>query len=136
MTKFDITAELPRICGFLMVGGGGFFVHAAVLYALTRAGFAPLPAWFPAFGAAVLFTWLLNRMLAFKGLGDKTPAREAAGYFIIQALGAGVNFIVYAAVIAAGLYIASHLIAALAAGSIAAAGFNYAMLRKFIYAGQ
>lgn len=132
-TKTAIASELPRIAGFLIVGGGGFVVHALVIWILTRAGMSSLTAWFPAFLAAVIFTWLLNRVLAFRGLGDKTVKREAAGYFIVQSLGACVNFVVYAAVIWTALGVLSHPIAALAAGSVAAAAFNYGMLRKFIY---
>lgn len=135
MPKASIAAELPRIIGFLAVGGGGFAVHALVLFLMTRNGIGALHAWFPAFFCAVLFTWLLNRALAFKGLGNKLVNREAVWYFFIQSLGAGVNFIVYAIVIVLSFGALSYPIAALAAGSIAAAGFNYTMLRKFIYSG-
>jgi len=99
MKKSAVASEISRIISFLAVGGGGFFVHAGVLWLLTYLGLNSLLAWFPAFLAAVLFTWLLNRLGAFRGLGDKPVRREAAGYFIIQSLGAGINFVVYAAII-------------------------------------
>ena len=134
MKKSAVASEISRIISFLAVGGGGFFVHAGVLWLLTYLGLNSLLAWFPAFLAAVLFTWLLNRLGAFRGLGDKPVRREAAGYFIIQSLGAGINFVVYAAIIGTGLGALSHPIAALFAGSVVAAAFNYFTLRKFIYA--
>ena len=131
-------SEAARIAAFLMVGGGGFVVHAGVLMMLTYLGTGSLTAWFPAFFAAVIVTWLLNRALAFKGLGIMSVKREATGYFIVQSLGAGVNFLIYAAVIWAGMFLSApawttHPIIALIAGSIGAAGFNYILLRRFIY---
>lgn len=128
-------AEWRRLLGFFIVGGGGFLVHAGGLFCLVE--FTQVDhvlAWFPAFIAAVLFTWLANRFIAFKGLEHAPNKRtEAALYFLVQSLGAAINFIVYSALIIWAAPVLSHPIIALSMGSIAAFGFNYGALRLFVY---
>jgi putative flippase GtrA len=125
---------LPRLIGFTAVGAGGFFVHGGMIYVLTHyAGLGAITAWFPAFGLAVVFTWLLNRYLSFRGLKTDSVKSEAARYFTIQSLGAGLNFAAYGALITLAVPYFSKPLLALAIGSALAFGFNYVALRKFVY---
>lgn len=132
--KNFIATELPRFMGFIIVGGGGFIVHAGLVYLLTQIGaVAPILAWFPAFLAAVCFTWLMNRLISFRGLQQHSAKQEAARYLTVQSLGAALNFLIYAGLIALALPYLSYPIVALACGSGAALFFNYAALRLFVF---
>lgn len=130
-----VKTEWPRLIGFCCVGLGGFFVHAAMVLWLTKAAkLGPILAWFPAFLVAVLYTWVLNRLISFKGLGgQKNRATQAAGYAAVQSVGAAINFLIYAGLIALKWPYLSWPIIALACGSGAALIFNYSALRLFIF---
>lgn len=132
-----IHRELPRLIGFCLVGGGGFIVHAsAVTFFTAVLGTDKLVAWFPAFVLAVTLTWLLNRFLTFRGLGAHRPAGEAIRYFVIESIGASINFAVYAAILTNGAKLLSHPVLALACGAGAAFIFNYTALRFFVFRAQ
>ncbi len=133
--ELKTSSEWQRLLGFAMTGAGGFIVHAAMLsWLINFTSIDQLLAWFPAFITAVLFTWLVNRFIAFKGLKHAANKKaEAALYFLVQSLGAAINFIIYSALILYKLAGLSHPIIALAIGSIAAFGFNYIALRLCVY---
>ncbi len=129
-----IKTELPRILGFSIIGGGGFFVHATmVLLQTSLLRINPVIAWFPAFLAAVIFTWLMNRFLTFRGLGNHSKAQEAGRYFVIQSIGASINFAIYASLVtkASGLF--SNPLFALVCGAGTAFLFNYSALRALVF---
>ena len=136
--KSRIKSELPRLIGFCLVGGGGFIVHSGLVFLLTGPLAKPLAmnailAWFPAFVMAVTFTWLLNRFLIFRGLGEHSASGEAVRYFIIESIGAAINFAVYASIVAAKVPVLSNPVLALACGASVAFAFNYIVLRIVVY---
>lgn len=131
-----LKSELPRLAGFALVGGAGFLVHAGAVFVLTQfTGIGNLLAWFPAFILAVVVTWALNRILAFRGLTRAMTKRVEAGkYFAVQSAGSAINLVVYALLAVGNTAIFSRYpVAALATGSIVAFAFNYIALRKFVY---
>ena len=126
--------ELPRILGFCLVGGGGFIVHATLVVLQTSFwNMPPIFAWFPAFLMAVIFTWLMNRFLTFRGLGTHSTTGEAVRYFIIQSIGATINFTVYASLVAKGPGFLSRPFFALVGGAASALFFNYLALRFLVF---
>ncbi len=137
LTKSRILQELPRLFGFCIVGGGGFFVHAISLYILSNGfGQNKILSWFPAFLVAVCFTWLANRALTFRGLSQFPAKREATRYLLIQSLGACINFTVYAGVVSGPITMFTQPVIALIFGAAAAFLFNYFMLRIFVFGGD
>ena len=133
-----LRSEWPRLIGFAVVGAGGFIVHAGMVMILTAfTAFGALFSWFPAFIIAVAFTWVMNRILTFKGLGrGQSKRQQAASYLTVQGLGAALNFGVYAGLIKLALPLISHPLFALAAGSGLAMIFNYLALRFFVFPNQ
>ncbi|MEE9273598.1 MAG: GtrA family protein [Robiginitomaculum sp.] len=131
---FSLKPELPRIIGFFLVGGGGFIIHAGMVFILTSLfSFGDILSWFPAFLLAVTFTWLLNRFLTFRGMGKQTAPQEALRYFSVLAIGAAINFTVYAGVISVEIPVLSTPVIALACGAGIAFFCNYLLLRLLIF---
>lgn len=130
-------AEAMRLASFAAVGLGGYVVHAGALsFFIHIAGLTPTLAWFPAFFLALAFTWGLNRMFTFRALKPARKRHEAAGYLIVQSLGAVINYLIYALLVITALPLLSIPVIALAGGSGVAFIFNYVALRKFVFHGK
>jgi putative flippase GtrA len=127
-----LVGEFPA---FAVVGAAGFLVHAALLALLVRAfGTAPYAAWFPAFAASVLLTYLLHRRWTFRHRAGPAWRRELARYALLQALGALVNNGVFALALRAHPVFRAEPVLALAAGSGAAMVLNYLGARRLAFA--
>jgi putative flippase GtrA len=130
-----------RILRFGVVGGIGFVVDAAVLWALTGpASVDPYGARLGSFAVAVVVTWLLNRSFTFASTarpgGGETargPAAEFARYLGSQGLGWLVNFALYSLVVAAFRTVDHIALYALAVGSAAAMGLNFLLASYFVF---
>ena len=84
---------------FILVGAIGFIIDAGILYILlSHTG--PYYGRTISFSTAVLGTWLLNRNYVFKK--NKSASREGCAYLLIQAIGFGINFIIYSLLIYQG----------------------------------
>ena len=119
------------IVPFAFVGAIGFAVDAVALVALMATGLPPLIARPPAFLVAVTVTFLLNRAFTFSDRRTGSVRTEAAGYVLVQVLGALVNYGVFAAALA--LVPVMHPLLALAAGSVVGMAFNFGTLRLLVY---
>ena len=129
-----LRTEIMRVGSFALIGLGGYFVHAGALSLFNQGfGLRPAIAWFPAFALALAFTWGLNRMFTFRALKPARKRNEAAGYALVQCLGAVVNYAVFYGLIATALPYLSVPVIALAGGSGVAFIFNYAALRRFVF---
>lgn len=89
--------KLPRFLQFCIVGGLGFVVDLAVLYATAWA-----LGWYAArvvsFIAAASFTWWLNRRYTFAAeVQQGTALRQYLGYMASMLAGATLNYAAYAA---------------------------------------
>jgi putative flippase GtrA len=128
--------RLPAsVCNFAAIGALGFVIDASLLSALTHgAGWSPWAARAPSFTAAVLVTWLLNRRLTFRGRGLQRRSVEALGYGTIQAVGAGINLLVFGVCLATFPRLAALPVIPFAVGSGVAMLFNYVALQRLLYA--
>jgi putative flippase GtrA len=128
--------RLPSsVRNFAAVGAIGFLIDAGILAALTHgAGWPPWAARVPSFATAVLATWLLNRRLTFQGRGLQRRSLEALGYGAIQACGAGINLLVFGLCLAIVPRLAAMPVIPFAVGSGVAMVFNYAALKRVLYA--
>lgn len=85
---------------FLVVGGIGFVVDGAVLYAMMQgAGLSAFPARLVSFTVAVLSTWILNRVWTFRDSRVHTPAGEFVRYVAVQLTGGACNVGVFTATV-------------------------------------
>lgn len=127
-----MTQRARRIGRFLLVGGTGFLVDAGLTELLVAAGLHPLAARAAAFALAVLVTYGLNRRFTFAAA---RPARAAEGgrYLAVNLAAMGVNYAVFAAVLAAVPGVRPFL--AVACGSAVALAVSYAGYSRFVFSG-
>jgi putative flippase GtrA len=114
---------------FALAGTAGFLTDGTILQAgISLVHLSPLIARIPSFSVAVVVTWWLNRDFTFrtpeKSFRDSFPA-----YLLSSAVGLAINFGVYTA----GVLMHVWPLPALAAASIAAMFFNFAMARFVIF---
>ena len=126
------SAEFLR---FAVAGAAGFAVDAGLVLLLKAAlGWQAIAARAPAFAAALIVTWLINRAWAFR---HKRARRgmwaEFASYGAVQATGGAVNIGVYALVVTLFGDAPLQLLIALAAGAGTGLAVNYLGARRFVF---
>ncbi len=132
--KALLTKERVQFLRFCIVGAVGFVTDGGVLYALVKAGFDPFLARFASFPAAVTVTWFFNRVWTFAAHGNGGSAhRQYLGYFIVQLVGALVNYIFYAATLSFMEPTAGNALKALAVGSAVGLIVNYGGARLLVF---
>lgn len=116
-----------------MVGGVGFAVDTAALYLLARgAGLDLYSARVASYLIAASVTWWLNRHFTFE-----TTARPSAGewvkYVTLNAVGALVNYGIYAAAITWTATARAEPVIAVALGSAVAMVVNFLANRHLVF---
>ncbi len=92
-------ATIGRFLRFGLVGVAGFVVDAGLTQGLVDlAHVPPLIARIPAFAAAVLTTWALNRRFTFADRGSGPAARQFLAFLGSALIAGAVNYAVFAAV--------------------------------------
>ena len=122
---------------FVVVGGIGFIVDAAILTTLIHVfEVGPYIARFFSFSGAVTVTWLLNRIWTFSRTMTSRKGSEYTRYICVQTCGWLLNFGIYAICIASSTTMRTFPVLALAVGSIIAATFNFLGARHFVFTGR
>ncbi len=112
----------------------GFLVDATILHVMVTAGGLGLYAsrLLSYLGAATT-TWFANRHFTFHG-GANASARCQWGRFVwVNGLGGGINYGVYAALVASSDTFAIYPVGAVAIGSVAGVLFNFTASRQFVF---
>lgn len=112
---------------FVVVGGLAFVLDAGVLWLTLQAGASPYAGRVLSIAVAIVFTWWLNRRLTFATAAPPSW-REFGAYALQSLLGAGINYAVYVAVIAAG----APVIVGLVLGTGVAAVVNFVRYRAIL----
>jgi putative flippase GtrA len=117
---------------FALVGVVGFLVDAGVVAILVRLlGVGPYPARACSYLFAVTTTWSLNRQFTFES--SSPPFREFLAFLLTNGLGATINLLVYAVLIAwrgsAGLM----PVIGVAVGSLAGLLVNFVFSSKLVF---
>jgi putative flippase GtrA len=122
---------------FAGVGGAGFFVDAAILaFGLHVLGLDPYSARLLSYLGAATFTWWGNRLLTFADTASADARAHEWGRFLaVNAIGAAVNYGVYAALVTFAPPPLNNPFAALAAGSLSGLAFNFFGSKRFVYRG-
>lgn len=134
---------LVQFSAFAVVGVIGLGADTAVLYALLYgAGIGFYLARSISFLLAATVTWALNRRYTFRHSRPEPLLRQWARFLATNAFGGGINYGVYAALIAWGAHLApsatanpfsAHPFLAVAAGSIAGMFFNFIGSRWLVF---
>lgn len=116
-----------EVARFGIVGGLGFLLDAGILWLTLRAGLSPYAGRVLSIACAIVFTWWLNRRLTFRTAAAPSW-REFRAYALQSLAGAGVNYAIYAGVIAAS----GPILVGLVLGTGIAAVFNFFRYRAIL----
>lgn len=127
---------------FAAIGGAGLLVDMAALWvALQPLGLDPFVGRLFSYLCAASFTWWLNREFTFRGASRRAALRQWARFLGANAVGAAVNYAVYAVVLLVapltGLWPlgweALIPYAGVAAGSVSGLVFNFTLSRLVVF---
>jgi len=119
---------------FTLVGGVGFVVDSAVLYAVMYGfGLDPYTGRVPSFLAAATTTWLLNRHFTFPGGRDAAAHRQWTMFVVFMTLGAAINYGVYAVVVFYGPAHPLTPLAGVAIGAVAGLAVNFMTSKRYVF---
>ena len=112
----------------------GFIVDAGIVALITQKfGLGPIVAQVIAFSVAVTVTWLVNRHWTFAEHASEKWLYEWTRYVAANSIGAVVNNSVYAILVLTIILFSKNPVLAVAAGSMAGMGFNYASSRLMVF---
>ncbi len=121
-----------RLKKFVVVGGIGFLVDAAILTLLVSGlNWSHLESRFISFATAVSITWYINRTRVF--VATTNAKAEYARYVSIQLVGAAINLGVYFFVIAQIPGWGRWPVLPLACGSACAMFFTFVASKHFVF---
>lgn len=124
---------IREVLFFAISGGLGFLVDTAVLYLLIDS-LGPYLARGFSFLSAVLFTWLFNRSITFKGKSSNMkPRTEFVSYLVLMLCGGVVNYGLYSCLVSAYKLVSEHPVIGVAAGSIAGMFVNLATSKLILF---
>lgn len=125
---------LPEFLRFCVVGTIGFVVDAGSLQGLvTLGGLNPYLGRLGSYLLAATTTWWLNRRFTFTASTDQRWQRQWVRYLVVNAVGGGVNYGVYALALFSFSVVQQHLYFGVAAGSLAGLAFNFTASRFLVF---
>ena len=125
---------MTRFLRFCVVGAIGFIVDGGFLAFLTAGlGIGPIRSRAVSFSAAVLTTWVMNRIWAFRDRPQPSITRELFFYVTMQGLGLAINLSLYTCLVLYSVAPFNYPLIALCIASGVALSFNYAVLLKYVF---
>ncbi len=99
MTALVAQTKLGRLLSFAVAGGSGFVVDMTVLYVLLDfTPMGPFSARVVSIACAMTTNFLMNRTFTF-GASGRSILQEGTRYSSIGLIGAGLNYLIYAALL-------------------------------------
>ena len=141
MTISELAGRLSqsRFLRFGVVGAAGYVVNAAILFIVHNVlGVDPYSAGAVSIFLSMNFTWVGNRFLTFPGESARSgPAifQEWARFIASNAVGAAVNYAIYATLVRFGLPPLNNPYLAQIAGVLAGLVFNYTLSKRVVFRG-
>lgn len=124
---------MKRFFLFCISGTFGFLVDTSLYYLFALV----FPYWGAralSFVGAVIFTWVFNRNLTFKGLRFQGGLiAEFASYFASMLAGGSINYATFILTIHAFALVAAYPILGIAAGAVAGLFVNFAASKFLIF---
>ena len=131
-SRWPDRALILQFLRFGTVGGMGFFVDTAVVYA-TRGQVGVYWAGVIAYPVAATFTWAVNRYWTFRGQGDGPAHHQWARFLATNLLGFVLNRGAYFALVASSAFVAANPVIAVAAGAAAGMFVNFHLARRVVF---
>ena len=126
--------NISEIVRFGISGVAGFVVDAGIVVIFTRElGLGPIVAQVIAFSVAVTVTWLINRHWTFAEHASDNWLYEWTRYVAANSVGAVVNNGIYAILVLTVVLFSKTPVLAVAAGSMAGMGFNFASSKLMVF---
>jgi putative flippase GtrA len=118
---------------FALIGVVGFLVDAGILTLALSLGADFYTGRVFSFVCAVTATWYMNRIYTFASQ-DPRRLREWWRFVSVNAVGALINFTIYALLVSMIGLFASYPVAAVGAGSVAGLLWNFIMSHQLVFA--
>ena len=125
-------ALIAQFLRFGTVGGIGFVIDTAVVYAL-RGALGLYGAGMVSYLVAASCNWALNRAWTFRGLGEGPAHRQWARFMAANLVGFVLNRGTYAILVTWVPLCARQPVFAVAAGSVAGMFVNFALSRRVVF---
>ncbi len=123
---------ITQFLRFAVVGGTGFIVDTACVYAL-RAEFGLYGAGLIAWAVSVTMNWVMNRLWTFRGQGGGPAHRQFLRYVAVSVVGFVLNRGAYALMVTFVAAAAAEPVLATAAGALAGMFANYFLSRAMVF---
>ncbi len=129
----QLLALAAQLLKFGTVGGLGLLWDVSTVYALQPL-IGVTGAALAAFFVAATMNWMLNRLWTFRGRGSDAPlVRQWLSFLGANGLGFTLNRSTFFALILLVPFCRTHLVTALAAGSLAGMGANFSLSRRLVF---
>jgi putative flippase GtrA len=128
-----VRGRTRQFARFAVAGAAGYAVDVGLLYVLLGLGAGVFSGRLVSFLCAVWSTWYINRRVAFRTARRTSAWQEWWTYLPAMLPGAGVNYVIYSALVAT---LPEHvLVPGLAVTAGAAVGLlvNFAMARRVVF---
>ena len=117
---------------FGLVGGVGFIVDTATVYALRHA-IGLYAAGLAAYVTAATTNWVLNRIWVFRGTGSGPAHRQWARFMVANLAGFVLNRGTYVVLVTFVAAAAAQPVIATAAGAVAGMFVNFNLSRRLVF---
>ncbi|MBI1273464.1 MAG: GtrA family protein [Alphaproteobacteria bacterium] len=126
---------LRQFATFTGCGAIGMFADMAALWVVTELlGAGPYFGRVLSFFSASFVTWALNRALTFRDIPSTDPAlRQWAKFVAANAVGACINYAIYALCVTFIPFFAAQPVFAVVPGSAAGLVFNFTASKKLVF---
>jgi Predicted membrane protein len=129
-----LNKHVSEVIRFGISGVAGFIVDAGIVVIFTRGlGLGPIVAQVVGFTIAVTVTWLINRHWTFAEHASEKWLHEWTRYVAANSVGAVVNNCIYAILVLTAVLFSRTPVLAVAAGSMAGMGFNFASSKLLVF---
>ncbi|RJS93285.1 GtrA family protein [Salinisphaera sp. Q1T1-3] len=129
-----LARRIHRPALFAAVGGVAFGVDMTVLGGLVHGlGLAPAIARGLSILAALSVAWYINRRVTFAAAGGGGHLGEWLSYLAVNALGMGLNYGIYVAIVSLTRLGAAHPLLSVVPGGVLALGVNYGLASRLIF---
>ena len=126
--------RLPRVLVFAAVSGLAFGVDMSVLAVLVHGlGWPGLVSRIVSIVSATSSSWFVNRHATFAARAGPGWGREWLRYLAVNAIGMGLNYGIYALIVAGTVFGKTHPLLAVVPGGVLAMGLNYGLTRRWVF---